>query len=199
MGRYPLRMTSIENLAAHVMEAGHGVDRPIILALDGRSGAGKSTLAAALATQIEAAVIEGDDFYAGGIDLRSDNPEARIDACIDWTRQRQVLRGLQAGQAVEWRAFDWDAFDGRLLYPPTALSPAKHVILEGVYAARPELADLLDLRVLVEVAPGIRKARLLDREGAIGAWERQWHEAEDRYFQDVMPPERFDLIYPDPA
>ncbi|WP_179907672.1 uridine kinase family protein [Rhabdonatronobacter sediminivivens] len=192
-------MTGIKDLAEHVMAAAHGVDRPFILALDGRSGAGKSTLAAAFATEIEAAVIEGDDFYAGGIDLRSDRPEARIDACIDWTRQRQVLRGLHAGQAVEWRAFDWDAFDGRLCHPPKRLSPAPYVILEGVYAARPELADLLDLRVLVEVAPGIRTARLLDREGAIGGWERQWHEAEEHYFRDVMPPECFDLIYRDPA
>lgn len=199
MGRYPPQITGAQDLAAHVMQVGHGVDRPFILALDGHSGAGKSTLAAALATAIGAAVIEGDDFYAGGTDLRGDSPEARIDACIDWTRQRQVLQGLRAGNDVEWRAFDRDAFDGRLCHPPKRLSPAPHVILEGVYAARPELADLLDLRVLVEVAPGIRKARLLDREGIIGAWERQWHEAEERYFQEVMPLGRFDLICRDPA
>ena len=54
-------------------------------------------MAAALATAIGAAVIEGDDFHAGGIDLRSDSPEARIDACIDRTRQRQVLLALRAG------------------------------------------------------------------------------------------------------
>lgn len=194
LDRHPRRVTGVKDLAAMVRQARRPTGRPVILALDGRSGAGKSTLAEALATEIEAAIIEGDDFYAGGTGLRGDNAEARIDACIDWPRQRQVLQGLRAGQAVEWRAFDWDAFDGRLCHPPKWLSPAWHVILEGVYAARPELADLLDLRVLVEVAPDIREARLLAREGAIGPWERQWHEAEDLYFRNVMPPERFDLI-----
>jgi len=43
-----------------------GMTRPFIIALDGHSGAGKSTLARALADGLDAAIIEGDDFYAGG-------------------------------------------------------------------------------------------------------------------------------------
>lgn len=188
------RVTGVDDLAAMVREAPRMPGRPVILALDGYSGAGKSTLAAALSARIEAAVIEGDDFYAGGTGLRGDNAAKRMTACIDWTRQRQVLKGLRDGHEVEWRAFDWDAFDGRLCDAPKTLSPAPYVILEGVYAARPELADLLDLRAFVETAPDIRTAGLLAREGSIGSWERQWHEAEDVYFRDIMPPERFDLV-----
>lgn len=195
MNRHPRRVTRVEDLAAIVRKAPRLPGRPFILALDGRSGAGKSSLAAALAARIGASVIEGDDFYAGGVELRGDSPQDRIDACIDWSRQRQVLQALRAGQPAEWRAFDWDAFDGRLRYPPKKLSPAKQVILEGVYSARPELADLIDLQVLVEVSPDIREARLLAREEPIGLWERQWHGAEEHYFQNVMPSQRFDLIH----
>lgn len=171
----------------------NGLVRPFIAALDGRSGAGKSTLARALAEKLDVAVIEGDDFYAGGTELRSDNPESRAAACIDWTRQRPVLEALAAGREASWRAFDWDAFDGRLRDEPTRIGPRPIVILEGVYAARPELADLLDLRFALLAPDDVRLARLAAREGAIGPWERQWHEAEDFYFKSVMPPDAFDV------
>lgn len=193
--RQPPKVSVVEGLAAHVLHARRTLDRPFLIALDGRSGAGKSTLAAMLGERLKAGIVEGDDFYAGGIGLRRDSPEARAAACIDWTRQRQVLKGLRAGRRVEWRAFDWEAFDGRLCHTPRKLAPSPFVIIEGVYAARPELADLLDLRVLLEVPPDIRKARLLAREGTLGPWERQWLEAEDVYFRTIMPPERFDLVF----
>lgn len=67
------------------------------------------------------------------------------------------------------------------------------MILEGVYATRPELRDLLDMRVLVQVPLDIRQARLVAREGVVGPWARQWPEAEEFYFRSIMTPERFDL------
>jgi uridine kinase len=166
---------------------------PYFVAIDGRSGVGKSTLASALAHRLGAVVIEGDDFYAGGVELRSDDPASRASACIDWTRQRSIIEALAAGRMAHWRAFDWDAFDGRLRDEPTKIVPAPVVILEGVYAARPELADLLDLRVVLIAPDEMRLARLVAREGAIGAWERQWHEAEEFYFASIMPTASFDV------
>ncbi|MBS7700422.1 MULTISPECIES: (d)CMP kinase [unclassified Chelatococcus] len=168
--------------------------RPFIVALDGRSGAGKSTLAAALADQLDAAIVEGDDFYAGGIELRSDSAASRAAACIDWTRQRAVLEALTASRKASWHAFDWDTFDGRLRDEQTVVEPRPVVILEGVYAARPELAGFIDMRVALIVPDDQRLKRLAAREGTIGPWERQWHEAEDFYFADVMPLSAFDVI-----
>lgn len=71
---------------------------PFIVAIDGRSGVGKSTIARALAERLDACVIEGDDFYAGGVDLRTDSPASRAVACIDWVRQRAVLESLLSGK-----------------------------------------------------------------------------------------------------
>ena len=68
------------------------------------------------------------------------------------------------------------------------------MLFEGVYRARPELSDLVDLRILLRVSEPTRVARLLEREGSIGAWERQWHEAEEWYFTHVVPAHGFDLI-----
>lgn len=189
----PLIPTSVSGLEGYIAQTVKS-ERPFVVAIDGRSGVGKSTLAEVLAASLGGAVIEGDDFYAGGTELRGDAPETRASACIDHTRQRLVLAALRAGGEASWRAFDWEAFDGRLCDDPTGLEPKPIVILEGVYAARPELADLVDLRVLVELAEDARLARLLRREGAIGAWERQWHEAEDFYFEHVMPAAVFDIV-----
>jgi uridine kinase len=168
---------------------------PFLIALDGRSGAGKSTLAAMLADSLGAAVIEGDDFFAGGTGLRSDTPADRAADCIDWPRQHAVLDNLRQGRAAKWRAFDWKAFDGRLHSRVSELSPRSIVIVEGVYSARPELAELIDMKVLVSATDAVREARLLAREGSIGAWERQWHEAEAHYFKEVMPSDRFEAVF----
>lgn len=188
------RIVAVADLAGRISERVEFGRKPLLVGLDGRSGVGKSTQARVLADKLDAAVIEGDDFYAGGIELRTDCPASRAAACIDWTRQRSVIEALSAGRPAYWRAFDWDAFDGRLRDEPTKLEPRPVVILEGVYAARPELADLFDLRVAVVVPDDMRLARLAAREGTIGPWERQWHEAEEFYFREIMPTEMFDIV-----
>ena len=74
--------------------------------------------------------------------------------------------------------------------------PAAVVILEGAYSARPELSDLFALRVLLDVPRDVRRARLLQREGERyrAEWEARWGEAEDLYFEVLMPPGAFDLV-----
>jgi para-aminobenzoate synthetase len=175
----------------------HGLDRPFVVALDGRCAAGKTMLAAALAQVTDAAVIEGDDFYAGGVGLRTEPPAALVAACIDWRQQRIVLEALRAGRQASWHAFDWEAFDGELCAELTVRAPRPIVILEGIYSARPELADLIDLSVLVRADESVRGSRLLAREGVIGPWERQWHFAEEYYFEFIRPPMSFHMAASD--
>ena len=188
------RFDALEPLVQALASRAAGLERPYVIALDGRSAAGKTMLAAALAERLDATVIAGDDFYAGGTQVRSERPAALVSACIDWREQRIVLEALRSGQDASWHAFDWDAFNGSRCETLTTKSPSPFVILEGVYAARPELADLIGLAVLVRVDEGVREARLNVREGAIGPWERQWHAAEDYYFEFVRPLKNFDIM-----
>ena len=190
----PLYLFEVADLLDHVVQRARCSPKPLIVGLDGRSGVGKSTLARVLADSLHTAVIEGDDFYAGGTELRADTAESRAKACIDWTRQRAVLEAFAGGRVAVWRSFDWDAFDGRLRDEPSMLEPRPIVILEGVYSARPELADLLDLCVVLTAPDEVRIARLAAREGAIGPWETQWHDAEEYYFEHIMPLSRFDVV-----
>lgn len=185
-------------LIAHLEELLRDRSATVLIALDGRSGSGKSTLAATVAARIGAAVIDGDDFYSGGTAEEWDamTPAEKAAQCIDWRRQRPALASLARGERASWQSYDWKADDGRLSDDPVVCKPASVVILEGVYSARPELADLEDLRVLVDVPDRVRRERLLRREGEHyrAEWESRWAEAEEYYFSAVMPPEAFDLV-----
>ncbi len=182
----------------------------LYVGIDGRSGAGKSTLAASVAqtfgtagNAVRVTVIEGDQFYAGGSAATWDDrsPAQKAAGVIDWHRQRTVLERLRADGVAEWHPFDWDADDWDSDVVPlardTIVSRASSVVvLEGAYSCRPELHDVLDLRVLLEIEPEVRRRQLLDREGEEyrADWETRWSAAEDHYFSAVMPPGRFDLV-----
>jgi uridine kinase len=172
--------------------------RPLLVAIDGGSGAGKSTFAQNVTRELGAAVIDGDDFYAGGTEAEWDAMSASEKAahCIDWRRQRPVLEALAQGRGASWLPYDWETDDGRLLERPNVCEPAPVIILEGVYSARPELADLFDLRVLYDSPADVRRRRIVEREGMghHSDWNDRWEEAEQWYFNRVMPPEVFDLV-----
>ena len=174
-----------------------GSPSPVLVALDGRSGAGKSTLAHQVGAGVGALVIDGDDFYRGGDDTYWDALGAaeKVDLGIDWRRQQVVLERLRLGERATWRPYDWEADDGRLA-EEIAAGPADIVILDGAFSARPELAHLFGLRVLLDVPRPARRERLLQREGALyrAEWEARWTEAEDLYFEKLMPPGAFDLV-----
>jgi len=194
MAQLVFRADSNGALVAWLSGRAQALGRPCVVALDGRSGSGKSTLGAQLAATLDAVVLEGDDFFAGGVAVRTDAPEARARDCIDWRRQRPVLEALRANRRASYLAFDWQTFDGRCAEEPRSVEPRPIVLFEGVYSARPELSSWVDFRILLSVGEETRIARLLAREGRISAWERQWHEAEDWYFAHAAKPAEFDVI-----
>ncbi len=182
----------------------------IFVALDGRSGAGKSTLAATVKSilaedDLAVAVIEGDQFYAGGSSQTWDsrNPADKVANAMDWRRQHKLLVELRSERKATWRSFDWEAQDWDVEPAPLessiqrlSLAGVAIVMLEGAYTARPELHEHLDLLVLLDPSEALRRQQLLDREGDAyrADWEGRWSEAEDLYFGEVMTPERFDLV-----
>ena len=175
-----------------------GAERPIVIAIDGPSCAGKSILATAVALRARASVLEGDDFYRQMLprltvtqrDAMSD--AAVVDAVIDWERLRdEALLPLRAGESATYQPYDWDADDGRLA-PPKTIQPADLIIVEGVYAARPELADLVDASVYLGVDQQTRARRYAARENDPD-WVSFWERGEAHYFGAVRPPASFDL------
>jgi uridine kinase len=189
-------VSSILDLAA---ERQKGVDRPVVIAIDGPSCSGKSILATAVALRSGASVLEGDDFYRDTLpSLSAAQREAMsdaavVDAVIDWERLRdEGLLPLRAGHPATFLPYDWDAKDGRLA-APRIIPAAEVIIVEGVYAARPELAELVDLTVYLGVDPGLRADRYGEREADGPDWQRFWERGERHYFSVVRPPASFDI------
>ncbi len=180
-------------LAAGAAKAG-----PLVVAVDGRSGTGKSTLANALALEEGACLVHGDDFYSPDVArLTAEQRETLTDAEVagsvfDWSRLRsEALEPLTRSRPAIFRPYDWEGNDGSLA-AIQQIEPGRLVVLEGVYAARPELSDLIDLAVLVEADPAVRWARLTQRPDD-PSWTRFWDRGEDYYFRVVRPSEVFDL------
>lgn len=177
----------------------------MLVAIDGGSGSGKTTLAVGVAAELNAVIVPSDDFFAAGItdpEWDAMTPAERAAAAIDWRRLRaEALEPLLAGRVALWHPFDFEAGtrpDGT--YPMStetvARQPAPVIVLEGAYSARPELADLIDLSVLVDVPVAERHWRLASREEETfrDAWHARWDGAEEFYFAEVRPPSSFDLV-----
>jgi uridine kinase len=162
-------------------------------------------LAARLAEALAPAVIvPSDDFYAAHIsnaewEVRS--PAERARDAIDWRRLRaEALEPLLAGRRAKWHPFDFEAPRPDGTYPPRARPetrpPARLIILEGAYCARPELSDLIDFSILVDAPQAVRHARLGAREepAFLAAWHARWDAAEAHYFTQVRSTAAFDLV-----
>ena len=173
-------------------------ERPVVIAIDGPSCAGKSILATALGLRSGGSVLEGDDFYRntlprlGETQRETTSDSAVVDTVIDWERLRaEALLPLWAGQSATFQPYDWIADDGRLA-PPKTIPAADVIIVEGVYAARPELADLVDVAVYLGVDPEVRAARYAERTDDPD-WRRFWDRGEAHYFSAVRPPASFEI------
>jgi len=166
----------------------------VLVAIDGHSGSGKSTLAGLLVERHNASVVHMDDFY------RVMDPEVRarltpaegMDQYFDWQRvRREALEPLRRGDPARFQRYDWNA---NQLGSWEDVAPARVVIIEGVYSARPELADLIDLRVLVETPYTARFERLVARNENSADWTARWAAAEQLYFNEISQRRAHDLV-----
>jgi uridine kinase len=190
--------TSCSKIVAAVKALLVARSSPVVIALDGGSGCGKSTIAACVAKAFDATIIPCDDFFAADIPdaewNRRTAPERARDA-IDCRRIRtEVLAPLLAGQRARWHAFDFvsgQRADGTygMHTDFEEREPGDVIILDGIYSARPELADLVNLSVLIDVPVAVRHARLADREEAnfLKAWHKRWDAAEAHYLTQIRP------------
>ncbi|WP_168207486.1 uridine kinase family protein [Microlunatus elymi] len=170
-------------------------DDVVIIAVDGHSAAGKSTFARAVAAELDAALVHGDDFYrVMDEDERAAlTPEQGADQYYDCQRLRsEVLIPLRRGRSVQFRPYDWAA--NRLATDITTIPPARRVVVEGLFVSRPELADVVDLAVLVTADAALRRRRQLARADASPEWLARWDAAERWYFDQVREPDSYDLV-----
>lgn len=157
--------------------------RPAILAIDGRCASGKSTLAAKLAAEWDTNLFHMDDFYLQPHQRTAERlaePGGNVD------RERflaEVLRPLRAGQMVSYRRFDCKTFT---FDPTQIIEPKAIAVVEGSYACHPELRELYDLRIFLNIDPQTQMERITRRNGPEAAerFRDVWIPLEETYFRE---------------
>ena len=169
-------------------------ERMTFVAIDGPSGAGKTVLAEALQQSIlVATVVHMDDFYS---DVGTDppgglTPEEGCAQYVDWRRlQERVLDPLKNGDTCQYQVYDWIA---QRLDAWVTVRPEGVLILEGVYAMRPELRGYYDVTVYVDAPRETRLSRLNERPDD-PVWVERWAEAEEWYNANLRPVDYADVV-----
>ena len=178
-----IRISQISDVI-HAIEA--GATRLVLI--DGLGAAGKSILAGALAGELGAPVVEGDDFYRPSAERQpfASDPES-IGESFDWRRlEEQVLAPLSRGESARYQRYDWD----RDCLGDWVTVPSRDtVVVEGVYMLRSELRGYASVSIWVETRRDLRLARGIDRDGeaARSRWTDEWMPAEDAYVSAMGP------------
>lgn len=152
---------SVQTVISAIDQRLKGRTSPLVVSLDGGSGAGKSTLASEMASSVGATLVQGDDFFA--IHIPNDewdtySPEQKCRLCIDWERVRtEALLPLLAGEKAEYHPFSFSTMHGLAPWVVT-LEPSMVIILDGIYSSQ-WLSDVVNLTVLVDVSPDVRRER----------------------------------------
>jgi uridine kinase len=150
--------------------------RPVLVAVDGADGAGKTELAEGLGfaltdagrTVVRASV---DDFHHP----RAHRHARGRTAETVWSRsfdlqavRRELLDPWRQGPPAAYRRRWHDLLTDTHLDEPPEPVPAEGVlVVDGVFAQRPELADAWDLVVWLEVPDAERVRRMADRDGTV--------------------------------
>lgn len=160
---------------AHVAAQVELGTRPLLVAIDGGDGVGKTTFADDLATLLEQ---RGDTVVRASVDSFHHPRDHRHahgrtgrtvwERTYDYRRLRQDLldpwlRGAGSAYRLRWRDVATDALHGDALdtVPERAV-----LVVDGVFAQRPELAQAWDLVVWLEAPDEVRAARMAARDGS---------------------------------
>ena len=173
---------------------------PLRVAIDGIDAAGKTTLADELVRPIEERgrpVIRAsiDGFHRPRADRHrrgADSPEGYYQDSFDYAAVRAALLvPLGPGGSRSYRRAVFDFRTDTPATAPNEEAPSQAVLLfDGVFLLRPELADLWDYRIFVDVVFDVALRRAMTRDqplfGSAAA-------VEARYAQRYVPGQRLYL------
>lgn len=198
----PERAAVLDLLAARVPE----LDRPVLVAVDGGDGAGKTMLADDLAPLLSGSVRASlDDFHHP----RTHRHALGRTAETVWERsfdllavRRELLdpwrRGAGSVYRRRWHDLTTDRCIDPAEDPPERVPEGGILVVDGVFAQRPELADAWDLVVYVDVADDVRVERMAARDGVSAdpdhPDQRRYLEAQRLYRAQCDPCEAADVV-----
>ena len=191
-------LTKAETITALADDILHNYGKGrVIIAVDGLDGAGKTVFADALAKQLgigNRAVFRAsiDDFhfsrarrYAKG----EDSPEGFYADSYDYvTFKRVLVEPFRKPGAIG--SFVLKAFDLKrdIPFQPKWTSAPEDAILivDGIFLNRPELKDLWNFSIWLDVDPEVAAARMLNRDGE-PTNEVRYTGGQDLYLKEAQP------------
>ncbi|WP_375390013.1 hypothetical protein [uncultured Amnibacterium sp.] len=152
-----------------------------VVLVDGRSGSGKTTFAAALAARTGASRLRLEQLYPGWDGLSAGSAALA-----------RLLEARVAELPAVAPTWDWI---GERPGAPLALPASGPLVVEGCGALSRRAAVLADLRIWVTLPAAERRARALERDGAVFAphWER-WARQERAFLAREDPASRADVV-----
>ena len=179
------------------------LDRPAVVAVDGGDGAGKTVLADELGDLVPGAVRASlDDFHHP----RAYRHALGRTAATVWARsfdleavRRELLDPWRRGPGAAYRGRWHDlAGDTRVDDPPDVVPEDGVLVVDGVFAQRPELVDAWDLVVYVHTDDAVRVARTAARDGVPDdpdhPDQRRYLDAQRWYHDRCRPLARADVV-----
>ncbi|MEZ5094011.1 AAA family ATPase [Nocardioides sp.] len=200
-------MDDRERVLAHVAALLPVVRRPLLVAVDGPDGVGKTHFADALADHLRAggrAVARSsvDDFHHPRAHRHAlgRTPEAVWTRHFDYQAlRRELLEPWLAGPGASYRPAWHDvARDEHVDAPRASVPEAGVLVVDGVFAQRPEITRAWDLVVFLDAPPEVTVARMAARDGSPADPEhpdqRRYLDAQRIYAEACRPRDQADVV-----
>ena len=182
----------IEDIAARVETLRSEGVSPVVIGMDGMAASGKTTLAALLAERLDAAVIHMDDFFLPQ-GFRTPERLRTPGGNVYYERFcKEVVPYIRSGQLFGYRVFDAH----KHIYTDTRdIWPKPVIIVEGCYCMHPEIGDIYDLRLFVEVSPYEQERRIAETRAKVAEmYKAMWIPMENRYHEAFRVKEGCDMV-----
>lgn len=164
-----------------------------IIAIDGMCASGKTTLATLLSEEFGFETIHMDDFFLP-FEMRSEERLSQPGGNIHYERFiEEVIIPLKENKDFEYRIFDCSSgeFNGK-----RKILHNNPVIIEGAYSLHPQIPDIYDLKIFLQISPEAQLERIKMRNGdqALEVFKEKWIPFENNYFDTFGIREKCDII-----
>lgn len=167
-----------------------------IIGIDGRCGGGKSALGNLLAIKYNANIFHMDDFYLQKYQKTKERL-LEVGGNIDYERfTKEIIDPLLSKKNILYRPFnchisDFSKSDERIVKYSIIN------IIEGSYSLHPNLNNIYDFKIFVDIDKKTQQNRLLLREGnkKLADYNNIWIPKEEAYFSKFQITKISDIIY----